>query len=93
MIKGLRLGTSVFYIGDRFGGYNNTVNQTQAYSRLIPVKGYTTVDVSAGYAFRKISLLAKASNITNTLNWNVHENYSVNPVAPTQFTATLSYKF
>jgi iron complex outermembrane receptor protein len=92
-LKGLKIGASVFYIGDRFGGYNNTVNQTQTYSRLIAVKGYTTVDVSAGYSFRKVSVLAKASNITNTLNWNVHENYSVNPIAPTQFTATLSYKF
>jgi iron complex outermembrane recepter protein len=92
-LKGLKLGTSVFYIGDRFGGYNNTVNQAQAYSRLIPVGGYTTVDVSAGYTFRKISVLAKASNITNTLNWNVHENYSVNPIPPAQFTTTLLYKF
>jgi iron complex outermembrane receptor protein len=92
-LKGLKIGASVFYIGDRFGGYNNTVNQAQTYSRLIAVKGYTTVDVSAGYSFRKVSVLAKASNITNTLNWNVHENYSVNPIAPTQFTATLSYKF
>jgi iron complex outermembrane recepter protein len=90
--KGLKLGTSVFYIGDRFGGYNNTVNQTQAYSRLIPVSGYTTIDLSAGYTFRKISVLAKTSNITNTLNWNAHENYSINPVPPAQFAATLSYK-
>jgi iron complex outermembrane receptor protein len=27
------------------------------------------------------------------LNYYVHENYSINPIPPTQFVATLSYKF
>lgn len=91
--KGLRLGASVFYIGDRWGGWNNTVNQSQAYSRLIFVKGYTTLDITAGYHGKKISVLVKASNVTNTFNWNVHENYSVNPIAPAQFLATFGYKW
>ncbi len=91
--KGLKVGASVFYIGDRFGGWNNTVNQSQNYSRLIFVNGYTTIDVSAGYTYKKMSLLAKVSNLTNTLNYSVHENYSVNPISPTQFIATISYKF
>jgi iron complex outermembrane receptor protein len=92
MLQHLKFGTAIYYFGDRFGGYNNTVNQTQAYSRLIPVKGFTTIDVSAAYTLKKLSVVAKASNITNTLNWNVHENYSINPIAPVQFAATLSYK-
>ena len=54
---------------------------------------FTTFDVSLGYAFRKLSLLAKLSNITDELDYIVHENYSVNPIAPRQFSATLSYKF
>lgn len=92
-LKGLKLGATAVYIGDRFGGWNNTVNQSQAYSRLIAVEGFTTIDVTAGYTFRKVSVLAKISNITNAYNYYVHENYSVNPIAPTQFSATLSYKF
>jgi iron complex outermembrane recepter protein len=92
LFNGLKLGASIFYVGDRMGGYNNTVNQTQSYSRLIPVNGYTTIDVTAGYSFKKLSVFGKLSNITNTLNWNVHENYSINPIAPTQFVVTLSYK-
>ncbi|HYC30015.1 MAG TPA: TonB-dependent receptor, partial [Chitinophagaceae bacterium] len=92
-LKGLKLGASVFYVGERFGGWNNTVAQAQNYSRLILVEGYTTVDVSAGYSFRKFSLLAKVSNLTNALNYYVHENYSINPIPPTQFVTTLSYKF
>lgn len=92
-LKGLKLGATVVYIGNRFGGWNNTQQQTQNYSRLITVEGFTTLDLSAGYSFRKVSLLAKVSNVTNTFNYYVHENYSINPIPPTQFVATVSYKF
>ncbi|MEX8549082.1 MAG: TonB-dependent siderophore receptor [Mucilaginibacter sp.] len=92
-LRGLRLGASAFYTGSRFGGYNNTVNQPQKYSRLIPLSGFTTVDLSAGYAYKRFSLLGKVSNIGNTLNYLIHDNYSITPIAPRQFLTTLSYKF
>ncbi|HEV2832778.1 MAG TPA: TonB-dependent receptor [Hanamia sp.] len=92
-LKGLKIGTSVFFVGERFAGWNNTKDQTQNYSRLIPVNGFTTLDISAGYSFKKISLLAKVSNVGNTYNYYVHENYSINPIPPTQFIGTVSYRF
>ncbi|MGI4749130.1 MAG: TonB-dependent siderophore receptor [Janthinobacterium lividum] len=92
-LRGLKLGASAFYTGSRFGGYNNTVGQTQQYSRLIPLTGFTTVDLSAGYAYKRISLLAKVSNIGNTLNYLIHDNYSITPIQPRQFLTTLAYKF
>ncbi len=92
-LKGLKLGASVFYTGDRNAGWNNTIGQAQDYSRLIPIKGFTTMDLSAGYTFKKISLIAKVSNITNTYNYYVHENYSINPIPPAQVIGTISYKF
>ncbi|QSB26144.1 TonB-dependent siderophore receptor [Flavobacterium sp. CLA17] len=61
--------------------------------RDIPLEGYTTIDVSAGYEWRKFSILCKLSNITNELNYTVHENYSVNPIAPRQILTSLRYKF
>jgi iron complex outermembrane receptor protein len=91
-LRGFKLGATLLYIGDRFGGNNNTVGQTQTYSRVIPVEGYTVIDVSAGYTYKKISVMAKLSNITNTLNYYVHENYSINPLPPRQFVTTVSYK-
>ena len=91
-LRGFKIGATVLYIGDRLGGNNNTVGQTQTYSRVIPVEGYTVVDVSAGYSYKKISVMAKVSNIANTLNYYVHENYSINPLPPRQFVATVSYK-
>jgi len=92
-LKGVKLGASSYYIGERNAGWNNTVGQTQSETRLIPMSGFTTFDLSAGYTLKRISLLAKLSNITNELNYYVHENYSVNPIPPRQFLTTLSYKF
>jgi iron complex outermembrane receptor protein len=92
-LKGLKLGASAYYMGERNAGWNNTKEQTQKYNRLIPIAGFTTVDLSAGYTYRQFSILAKVSNITNTLSYMVHENYSVNPIAPTAFVATLAYRF
>ncbi|OYX82892.1 MAG: TonB-dependent siderophore receptor [Flavobacteriales bacterium 32-34-25] len=67
--------------------YNITVRD-----RDIPLEGYTTVDTSVGYEWKKISILCRLSNITNELNYTVHENYSVNPIAPRQIMASLKYK-
>ncbi len=92
-LKGLKLGAGVYYLGQRYTGWNNTVRQSQKYNRLISVDGFTTLDLSAGYNFKKFSVMGKVSNITNTYNYYVHENYSVNPIPPTQFTATIAYKF
>ncbi|PWA08474.1 TonB-dependent siderophore receptor [Flavobacterium laiguense] len=61
--------------------------------RDIPLEGYTTIDVSAGYTWKKFSILCRLSNITNELNYTVHENYSVNPIAPRQVMTSLRYKF
>jgi iron complex outermembrane recepter protein len=95
-LSGLKAGVTVLHIGDRFGGWNTDVTSTKPVkyrTRIFPVEGFTTIDLTAGYTFKKISLLAKVSNLTNTLNYYVHENYSINPIPPTQFLATVSYKF
>nr|WP_068892059.1 TonB-dependent receptor [Pedobacter panaciterrae] len=90
-VKGLKLGASAFYTGDRNGGRNT--NKLGTSTGIIPIKAFTTIDFSAGYTYKKFSILGKLSNITNELNYYVHENYSVNPIPPRQFVTTLSYRF
>jgi iron complex outermembrane receptor protein len=90
-LKGLKLGASAFYTGDRNGGRNTTKNNSS--TGIIPIGGFTTFDFSAGYTYKKFSILGKLANIGNTLNYYVHENYSVNPIPPRQFMTTLAYKF
>ena len=96
LLKGVKTGVTVMYIGDRFGGWNTdvtAVNPVRYRSRIMAVDGYTTLDLSAGYTYKKISVMGKVSNLTNTLNYYVHENYSINPIPPAQFIATVAYKF
>ncbi|WP_143308988.1 TonB-dependent receptor [Chitinophaga vietnamensis] len=94
-LKGLKVGAGFYYLGQRFAGWNNTLdaNGNIAKNRLISVPGYATLDLSAGYNFKRFAVMGKVSNITNTYNYYVHENYSINPIPPTQFTGTVSYRF
>jgi len=92
-LRGVKLGASAFYTGSRLAGYNNTVGQTQAYNRLLPVGGFATFDLSAGYTYKKVSILGALTNVSNTLNYLIHDNYSITPIAPRQFRTTLAYKF
>lgn len=97
-LKGLSFGAIGNYIGKRVGGWNSqystdlTKYPNGIWDREIPLEGYTTIDASVGYEWKKFSILCKLSNITNELNYTVHENYSVNPIAPRQILASLKYK-
>lgn len=106
ILKGLSFGAIGNYVGNRLGGWNDdylwtavkpaTTPPTYVVTirdRDIPLEGYTTIDVSAGYTWNKFSILCKVSNLANELNYTVHENYSVNPIAPRQVLASLKYKF
>ncbi len=92
-LKGLKLGASGYYTGERTGGYNTVKAPSVARGIPIYLSDFTTFDLSAGYSFKKLSLLAKVSNITDELNYYVHENYSVNPIAPRMFVTTAAYRF
>ncbi len=95
-LKGVSLGALGNYIGKRVGGWNNQVDASLPngiFDREIPLEGYNTIDISVGYEWKKISILCKLSNVTNELNYTVHENYSVNPIAPRQVLTSIRYKF
>ncbi len=100
VLKGISVGAIGNYIGNRIAGWNNRyiVDPSDAtkliiQDREVPVDGYATVDASVGYEWKKFSILCKLSNITNELNYTVHENYSANPIAPRQVLASIKYKF
>jgi iron complex outermembrane receptor protein len=95
-LKNLSIGAISNYIGNRIGGWNNQIDPTKPngiWDRAIPIQGYTTLDLSLGYSYKKITLLCKISNLTNELNYTVHENYSINPIAPRQIMSSLRYQF
>jgi iron complex outermembrane recepter protein len=90
-LKGLNVGVLGFYMGDRVAGRSMSL-RNQNY-KLTPVDGYFQFDVSAGYTFSNVSLRIKVSNLLNELSYNVHDDNSVNPIAPRMFAATIGYKW
>ena len=91
ILKGFNLGTGAFYVGDRVAGRNTTA--TNPTYKLMSLPDYTLFDLSAGYNSDEFSVRFKLSNVFNKLSYNVHDDNSVNPIAPRQFAATLAYKF
>lgn len=97
-LKGLNFGISGLYFGERVAGrstrYNvNGKEVNNDIYRLMPVPAYTQIDASIGYIYRNMSLRLKCSNIMNVLSYNIHDDNSVNPIAPRMWAATLAYKF
>lgn len=95
-LKGFSIGALANYVGKRIGGWNNTIDPEKPNGindRAIPLSDYTLIDASLGYQWKQWSILCKVSNITDVLNYDVHENYSVNPLPPRQFMTSLKYKF
>jgi iron complex outermembrane receptor protein len=90
-LNGFSLGTGAFYVGDRVAGRNATV--TNPTYKLMPLPDYTVVDLSAGYSADKYAVRFKLSNVFDKLSYNVHDDNSVNPIAPRQFSASFSCKF
>ncbi len=94
-VQGLKLGATVYYIGDRLAGWNDTkktLAERNGASRVLNVDDYATVALTAGYDWNKFSVLAKVGNLFDTVNYTYHENYSVNPIMPRNFYVTLTYK-
>lgn len=97
-LKGLSVGLIGLYFGERFAGrstrlhINGVPTNTDTF-QLIPLSDYTQLDATLGYTYKNISLRTKIGNVTNVLSYNVHDDNSVNPIAPRNFNATLAVKF
>lgn len=94
-LKGLKVGAGIYYIGDRIAGWNDSKSTNISrnnVTRMIPIKDYTTVSLSLGYEWKKFSIQGKVGNLFDVENYNVHENYSVNPIMPRNYYFTLTYK-
>jgi len=92
-LKGLNAGIGAVYIGNRSAGRQTRVTVPNDTYKPIPLPAYTSIDANLGYTIDNIYLRVKVSNITNALSYNVHDDNSVNPIAPRQVSATVGFKF
>jgi iron complex outermembrane receptor protein len=86
-------GIGALYIGDRSAGRQTRVTVPDDTYKPIPLPAYTNLEGSLGYAKNNISVRIKMTNMLNALSYNVHDDNSVNPIAPRQFAATVAFKF
>jgi iron complex outermembrane recepter protein len=92
-LKGFNIGVSGLYIGERWGGRSTRVTVKNDSFKLIRVPEYTQLDGSIGYSLKSISVRVKVSNILDVMSYNVHDDNSVNPIAPRLFAGTFTYRF
>lgn len=91
--KGLSLGFTAVYIGTRYAGRSTRVQVANDAYRITKLPDYVQFDATAGYQFKNLFLRAKLANVFNVLSYNVHDDNSVNPIAPRNFMLSLGWKF
>jgi iron complex outermembrane receptor protein len=92
-LRGLNAGVTAYYVGDKLAGRNTRLTVANDAFRLISIPNYTLFDASLGYTYERYSVRVKLANILNELSYNLHDDNSVNPIAPRNFAATASYRF
>jgi iron complex outermembrane receptor protein len=91
-LKGLTLGVIGLYVGDRVAGRSTRVTVQNDTYKLMTIPNYVQFDATAGYSLNTVTFKVKVSNLLNQLSYNVHDDNSINPIAPRLFSASISYK-
>lgn len=92
-LKGVNFGLINTYFGERYAGRSTQVTTQNDVRRLIYLEDYIQMDATLGYTFKRFSIRTKLSNVFNELNYNAHDDNSLNPIAPRNYSIALNYKF
>ena len=92
-LRGFNVGLTALYFGDRVAGRSTRLTIANDTYKLLPLAAFTQIDISAGYTYRQVSLRVKLANVGNELSYFVHDDNSVNPIAPRNVAATLAWRF
>jgi iron complex outermembrane recepter protein len=92
-LKGLSVGLTSVYIGQRYAGRSTRLTVANDAYRIVELPDYLQIDGTLSYTFKSVSLRAKVGNLFNALSYNVHDDNSVNPIAPRNYSTTLVFRF
>ena len=84
-LKNVHVGFVCQYFGTRFAGRSTRINIINDNYKLIPLNDYVSLDIIAGYKYKKWSVNGKIANILNQVSYNVHDDNSLNPISPINF--------
>jgi iron complex outermembrane recepter protein len=91
-LKNFNVGTTLFYTGDRVAGRSTRLTIANDTYKLMTIPNFLQVDATAGYSYKKFSVKVRVSNIFDILSYYVHDDNSVNPIAPRMLSTTVSFK-
>lgn len=92
-LKGLSFGLINTYFGTRYAGRSTRVQVANDSRALIYLSDYFQSDATLGYTYKNFSIRTKLANIFNELNYNAHDDNSLNPIAPRNYSVSLTYNF
>jgi iron complex outermembrane recepter protein len=91
-LKGLTLGLTGVFIGDRQAGRSTRIQVANDAYKLVEIPSYTQIDGTIRYNFGIISVAGKIGNIFDTISYNVHDDNSVNPITPRNYSFSIGIK-
>jgi iron complex outermembrane receptor protein len=91
--KNLSVGAIAQYMGLRYVGRSTRLTINNDRFQLIPIKEFMVVDLVASYKWQQWKCNAKLSNVFNQLSYHVHDDNSLNPIAPRNASLQLVYTF
>jgi iron complex outermembrane recepter protein len=92
-LKGLSLGFVSAYMGTRYAGRSTRVQVAYDVYRIFALPDYFQFDANASFTHKKVSLRAKIANLFDVKSYSVHDDNSVNPIIPRNYSLSLVYKF
>ncbi len=91
-LKDFQVGATIFYTGDRVAGRSTRLTLPNDTYKLMSVPNFIQVDGTVAYVQAKFAIRVRVSNIFDTLSYYVHDDNSVNPIAPTTVSANISIR-
>lgn len=92
-LKGMNLGLINSYVGVRAAGRYADLSKPNDPRRPVQLPEYFQSDATISYKVHQLTFRGKVSNIFDTVSYNVHDDNSVNPVTPTNYSLTVNYSF
>ncbi len=92
-LKNLNVGLISQYFGNRFAGRSTRLTVANDIYRLIPVNDYFVLDLVAGYKYKNWRLNGKLANVLNEMSYNIHDDNSLNPIAPINYSVQVGLTF